>query len=88
MLDLRWQLVLDCLGREPLFSQGGLVDFRKRLNAANMDRHLLERTVELARNSGDDCDVESRARGWARTGARAQGMNQIGEDQARSRMRT
>ncbi len=54
MLDLRWQLVLDCVGREePLFSQGVLVDFRKRLIAANMDRRLLERTVELARGSGD-----------------------------------
>ncbi len=49
LLDLRWQMVLGCLGAtEPLFSQGALVDFRDRLIAADLDLRLLERTVELA----------------------------------------
>jgi hypothetical protein len=49
LLDLRWQMVLGCLGAtEPLFSQGALFAFRERLIAANLDRRLLERTVELA----------------------------------------
>jgi len=48
--DLRWQMVLDCLGAtKPPFSQGALCDFRARLIAHDMDRRLLERTVELAR---------------------------------------
>jgi hypothetical protein len=52
LLDLRWQMVLGCLGAtEPVFSQGALVDFRERLIRANLDRRLLERTVELARSS-------------------------------------
>jgi hypothetical protein len=50
ILDLRWQMVLDCLGStEPVFSQGALHAFRDRLIAHEMDRRLLERTVELAR---------------------------------------
>ncbi|MEN0061048.1 MAG: transposase [Myxococcota bacterium] len=54
MFDRRWQLVLDCLGMErPPFSQGAIVDFRRRLIAHDMDRRLLERTVELARTTGD-----------------------------------
>jgi hypothetical protein len=49
LLDLRWQMVLDCLGAtEPVFSQGALYDFRQRLIAADLDRRLLERTRELA----------------------------------------
>lgn len=52
LLDLRWQMVLGCLGAtEPLFSQGALFAFRERLIAANLDRRLLERTVELARET-------------------------------------
>ncbi len=50
MLDLRWQMVLGCLGStEPLFSQGALCEFRQRLIRHDMDRRLLERTVELAK---------------------------------------
>ena len=50
ILDLRWQMVLGCLGAtEPAFSQGALQAFRDRLIAHDMDRRLLERTVELAR---------------------------------------
>ena len=50
LMDLRWQLVLDCFGaEEPLFSQGALQAFRERMIAHNMDRVLLERTAELVR---------------------------------------
>ena len=50
LVDLRWQMVLGCLGAtEPPFSQGTLPGFRERLIAHDMDRRLLERTVELAR---------------------------------------
>jgi len=53
VLDRRWQMVLACLdAEEPLFSQGVLVDFRRRLIDHDMDRRLLERTVELARETG------------------------------------
>lgn len=49
----RWQMVLDSLDKdEPLFSQGALYDFRMRLIASDMDRRLLERTIEVARESG------------------------------------
>ena len=42
VVDLRWQLVLDCIGAdEPAFSQGSLVAFRSRLIAADMDRRLI-----------------------------------------------
>jgi hypothetical protein len=50
MMDLRWQMVLGCLGAdEPPFSQGALQAFRERLIAHEMDRALLERTVALVR---------------------------------------
>jgi Transposase DDE domain/Transposase domain (DUF772) len=49
VLDLRVQMVLGCLGAEaPPFSQGALQEFRTRLIAADLDRRVLERTVELA----------------------------------------
>jgi lambda repressor-like predicted transcriptional regulator len=49
VMDRRWQLVLDCLGaEEPPFSKGTLVGFRKRLIEGDLDRRLVERTVELA----------------------------------------
>lgn len=52
LLDLRWQMVLDCNdAEEPLFSQGALQQFRERLIAADMDRRLLERTRELAKRT-------------------------------------
>jgi hypothetical protein len=51
--DKGWQLVLDVAGSdEPAFGQGTLVAFRERLIAHDMDRRLLERTVELARETG------------------------------------
>ena len=52
VLDLRVQMVLGCLSaEEPPFSQGALQEFRERLIAAEMDRRLLERTVEVAKRT-------------------------------------
>ena len=52
VLDLRVQMVLACLGAEaPPFSQGALQEFRERVIAAEMDRRLLERTIELAKRT-------------------------------------
>ncbi len=49
VMDRRWQLVLDCVGaEEPPFSKGTLVGFRRRLIEKDLDRRLVERTVELA----------------------------------------
>jgi transposase len=49
VMDRRWQLVLDCMGAdEPPFSKGTLVGFRRRLIERNLDRRLVERTVEVA----------------------------------------
>ena len=51
VMDLRWQMVLDCIGAsDPPFSQGALQNFRERRVANDMDRLLLERTVELVRS--------------------------------------
>jgi len=51
VMDLRWQIVLDCLGAdEPPFSQGALQSFRERMVAHDVDRLLLERTVTLVRD--------------------------------------
>lgn len=52
VVDLRWQMVLDRLGKdEAAFAQDTLREFRDRLIRADMDRRLLERTVELARRT-------------------------------------
>jgi hypothetical protein len=49
LMDRRWQLVLDCLDTDQApFSKGTLVAFRKRLIDAQMDRRLIERTIEIA----------------------------------------
>jgi hypothetical protein len=54
VFDLRWQLVLDRQGEmEPAFSQSVLQGFRERLIAHDMDRRLLERTIELARATSE-----------------------------------
>lgn len=61
-MDKRWQMLLGTLGSdEAPFSQGSLVNFRQRLIAHDMDRRLLERTIELAR----------RTRGYSHTALRA-----------------
>ena len=53
VMDRRWQLVLDCLDAgAPPFSKGTLVGFRARLIAKNLDRRLVERTVEVAARTG------------------------------------
>ncbi|HLH72708.1 MAG TPA: transposase, partial [Chloroflexota bacterium] len=50
-MDRRWQLVLDCLGCEQApFGKATLQRFRDNLRAANLDRRLIERTVEMAEN--------------------------------------
>ncbi len=52
-MDRRWQLVLDCLDCvQPPFSKATLVAFRQRLIAHDMDRRLVERTLEVAQASG------------------------------------
>src|SRR5919199_1186457 len=52
-MDRRWQLVLDCLDVETApFSKGTFVTFRIRLIEQQLDRRLLERTVELAAATG------------------------------------
>jgi hypothetical protein len=49
LMDRRWQLVLDCLDADtPPFSKPTLIAFRQRLSDTQMDRRLLERTVEVA----------------------------------------
>ena len=54
VFDARWQMVLGRLGEtEPAFSQGALQAFRERLIASDMDRRLLERTIELARATSE-----------------------------------
>jgi transposase len=53
VMDRRWQLVLDCLDcQTPPFSKGTLVGFRQALIMHELDRRLLERTVELAAQTG------------------------------------
>src|SRR5258707_2070485 len=52
MMDRRWQLVLDCIDTEEApFSKGTLVAFRQRLIEGQMDRRLIERTIEIATQS-------------------------------------
>lgn len=54
VFDRRWQMVLDCHDVDaPAYSQGVLVDFRTRLIRHGLDKRLLERTVELAKQTGD-----------------------------------
>lgn len=60
VVDLRWQMVLDCLGAvTPPLSQGALQAFRERMIEHDMDRKFLERTVELVRSQ---CLTEGEAR--------------------------
>jgi hypothetical protein len=52
--DSCWRMVLATLAQQgdaPAFSQGGLQQFRERLIRHDMDRRVLERTVELARQT-------------------------------------
>jgi hypothetical protein len=48
VMDRRWQLVLDCMDQaQAPFSKATLVGFRARLIAHELDRRLVERTVQL-----------------------------------------
>jgi hypothetical protein len=52
--DNCWRMVLATLskkGDKPAFSQGGLQQFRERVVRHDMDRRLLERTIEVAKQS-------------------------------------
>jgi transposase-like protein DUF772 len=52
VMDRRWQLVADCMNHAIApFSKGTLVAFRARLIAHQLDRRLVERTVELYQHS-------------------------------------
>ena len=52
VIDLSVQMVLGHLGSpKPAFSQGAFSDFRARFIRSDMDRRLLERTVEVARRT-------------------------------------
>jgi hypothetical protein len=52
-MDRRWQLVLDCLDTpQSPFSKATLVAFRQRLIAHDVDRRLIERTLEVAQEQG------------------------------------
>ena len=52
-MDKRWQLVLGCIGAEEApFSQGVLPSFRERMIAHDLDKKLLDRTVEIAKRTG------------------------------------
>lgn len=52
LMDRRWQLVLNCLDADQApFSKGTLVGFRQRLISAQMDRRLIERSIEVASQS-------------------------------------
>jgi hypothetical protein len=62
VVERRWQMLLGCLGhRKSPFSQGALFNFRQRLIAHNLDRRLLERTIELARQTRGFSDKALRA---------------------------
>jgi hypothetical protein len=51
--DRRWQLVLGTLGEEQSpFGQGTLVRFRMRAISNDLDKRLVDRTVELAKTTG------------------------------------
>src|SRR5512139_2139786 len=50
--DQRWQLVLGTLGQKRApFGQGSLVRFRERVIAHDLDKKLVDRTVELAKKT-------------------------------------
>lgn len=59
LFERTFHLVLDCLDTDQApFSKGTFVAFRKRLIDAQMDRRLIERTIELA---SQNQEVVSRA---------------------------
>ena len=53
IMDKRWQLVLNCLECEQApFGKGTLIRFRAQLIKRRLDRRVIERTVELAQETG------------------------------------
>ena len=53
IFDRRWQMVLGCLDSEGApFSQGALVDFRRRLIKSGLHLRLIDRSVEVAKQTG------------------------------------
>ena len=51
--DKRWQMILDCLDQiDTPFKQTTFFDFRMRVTAAGMDKRILERTAQVARETG------------------------------------
>ena len=51
--DRRWQLVLGTLGRDQApFGQGTLVRFRVRAISNDLDKRLVDRTIEIAKSTG------------------------------------
>jgi hypothetical protein len=53
LFDKRWQMVLDCMEcEEAPFSQGLLAESRFRFIRHDLDRELIRRTVELAKETG------------------------------------
>lgn len=61
-MDKRWQLVLDCLEEEQApFCGATLVRFRAALMIHQLDRRLIERTVEVAQKSKQFGDRQLRA---------------------------
>ena len=53
VMDRRWQLVLNCHDcQNPPFSKGTLVNFRQAMIDFEVDRRLIERTVEIAKEQG------------------------------------
>jgi len=51
-VDRRWQMILDCMGETvPVFSQGTVFNFRERAREHGLMKTLLEKTVELARQT-------------------------------------
>jgi hypothetical protein len=52
-VDKRWQLVLDCLNCEtPPLGKPTLIRFTNRLIKKELDRRLIDRTVEIAKQKG------------------------------------
>jgi hypothetical protein len=52
IVDLRWQMVLGRLGEtDPAFSQGAFYEFRNRMIEHDLDRRVLARTMEVARET-------------------------------------
>jgi transposase len=62
VMDRRWQLVLGCMdAKKAPFSKGTLVGFRHALIERDLDRRLVERTVEVARRRGGFASKRLRA---------------------------